>query len=125
MTTTTTLTDGLRSVLTAIMVLLRIYLLPLVVSALLATVWLVVIAAATEATGSALLVLALVALPGTALMVLSRTERHRWFEYALVWLLYFTALPVYGALLLISGYTLVGARAWRRHHRHALQAETD
>lgn len=125
MTTTTTLTGGLRSALTAIMVLLRIYLLPLVVSALLATAGLVVIAAATEATGSALLVLALVALPGTAQMVLSRTERHRWFEYALVWLLYFTALPVYGALLLIGGYTLVGARAWRRHHPHALQAETD
>lgn len=125
MTTTTTLTGGLRSALAAIMVLLRIYLLPLVVSALLATVWLVVIAAATEATGSALLVLALVALPGIALMVLSRTERHRWFEYALVWLLYFTALPVYGALLLIGGYTLVGARAWRRHHGHSLQAETD
>lgn len=125
MTTTTALTHGLRAGLGTIMVLLRIYLLPLVVSALLATVWLVVIAAATEASGSALLVLALVALPGIALMVVSRIERCRWFEYALVWLLYFTALPVYGALLLIGGYTLVGARAWRRHRGHALQAEAD
>lgn len=125
MTMTTTPTHGLRAGLGAITVLLRIYLLPLVVSALLATVWLVVIAAATEASGSAPLVLALVALPGIAPMVLSRTERRRWFEYALVWLLYFTALPVYGALLLIGGYTLVGARAWRRHHGHALQTETD
>lgn len=125
MTTTTHLTHGLRAGLTAITGLLRIYLLPLLVSALAATVWLVVIAAATDASGSALLVLALVALPGAAAMVVSRPERGRWFEYALVWLLYFTALPVYGALLLIGGYTLVGARAWRRHHGHALQAETD
>ena len=125
MTTTTTLSDGVRAGLDSLTSLLRIYLLPVTISALAATMWLVVIVLVTEATGSALLVLALVALPGIALMVLSRTERHRWFEYALVWLLYFTALPVYGALLLIGGNTLVGARAWRRHHAHALQAETD
>lgn len=125
MTTTTSPTRGLRGGLASIAVLLRIYLGPLAVSALAATVWLLVIVTATEATGSAPLVLALVALPGATAMAITRAERARWYEYALVWLLYFTALPVYGALLLIGGYALVGARAWRRHRPHGLQTEAD
>lgn len=125
MTTTTTLSDGVRAGLDSLTSLLRIYLLPVTISALAATMWLVVIVLVTEATGSALLVLALVAAPGMASMVASRVERGRWFEYALVWLLYFTAVPAYGVALLIGGYALVGARAWRRHRPHRLQAETD
>ena len=123
MTTTTTPGAGVRARFARTMTLLRIYLLPLAVSALAATVWLVVIVAATEATGSALLVLALVALPGVVAVAFSRTERSRWFEYALVWLLYVTAMPAYGVMLLIGGYALVGARAWRRHRPHAAQVE--
>lgn len=125
MTTTTTRSHGLRSGLASVAALLRIYLLPLAISALAATAWLAVIVAVTEATGSALVVLALVALPGIIAMATSRTERARWHEYALVWLLYFTSIPAYGVVLLIGGYTLVGARAWRRHRPRAAQTETD
>jgi len=125
MTTTTSPIRGLSRWAASAAGLLRIYFLPLVVSALAATVWLMVVVAATEATGSVLLVLALVALPGIVAMAISRVERARWHEYALVWLLYFTAIPAYGVVLLIGGYTLVAARAWRRHRPHVLQPRVE
>src|SRR5699024_9192527 len=95
------------------------------VSALAATVWLMVVVAVTEATGSVLLVLALVALPGIVAMAISRVERARWHEYALGWLLYFTAIPAYAAAVLIGGYALVAPRAWRRHRPHPVQPRVE
>src|SRR5699024_5491340 len=56
MTTTTSPIRGLSRWAASAAGLLRIYFLPLVVSALAATVWLMVVVAATEATGSVLLV---------------------------------------------------------------------
>lgn len=122
-TPTTTRRHGLRTVLAALSSLLQSWLLPVAVAGTAATVWLIVIVAVTEATGSAALVLALVVLPGIVAMGISRTERRQWHEYALVWLLYLTSAPAYGALLLVGGYTLVAARAWHRHRR--AQTETD
>lgn len=125
MSTLSTWTHGLHTGFGSALSLLRIYLLAFTVSAGAATAWLVVIVTATEATGSALLVLALVALPGIVVMALSRHERAHWYEYALVWLLFFTAVPTYGVALLIGGYGLVLARAWRRRWPHSLQAHGD
>src|SRR5690625_5474915 len=77
MTTTTSPIRGLSRWAASAAGLLRIYFLPLVVSALAATVWLMVVVAVTEATGSVLLVLALVALPGIVAMAISRrSEEH-------------------------------------------------
>lgn len=101
------------------------YLLPFAVSVLAACVWLVVISVVTEATGSSLLVMALAILPGAAAMVISGRERRHWHEYALVWLGFFTAVPLYGVGLLIGGYGLVAARAWRRRWPHPSQGEPD
>ena len=84
------------------------------------------IAAVTEATANTLLVLVMVALPGVVVMALSRSERRRhWYEYALVWLMFFTSVPLYGVALLIGGYGIVLARAWRRRWPHALQDDED
>lgn len=116
-TTTRTL-----SLMNAVFVMLRIYLLPAGMCAAAASVWLTVIAWTAESTRNSVLVLALVALPGIIVMALSRRERrHHWHEYALVWLAFATAVPVYGVVLLIGGYGIVGARAWRRRWPHALQ----
>ncbi|APX31752.1 hypothetical protein BH708_02365 [Brachybacterium sp. P6-10-X1] len=113
----------LRTGLASLLSRLENWLLPLAVAGIAATVWLMVIIAVTDATGNAALVLALVALPGAVAVLASRRERRCWHEYALVWLLYLTSVPAYGALLLVGGYTLVAARAWHRHRR--AQAETD
>lgn len=94
------------------------YLLPFATSGSAASVWLIVISMATEATGSSLLVLALVVLPGAVIMGFSACERSRWFEYVLVWIGFFTAVPLYGIVLLIGGYGIVLARAWRRRWPH-------
>lgn len=120
------MTSGLASTLGYTHWLLRIYLLPLAVSLGAATVWLAAIAVVTEATANTLIVMAMVALPGVAVMVLSRSERrHHWYEYALVWLMFFTSVPLYGVGLLIGGYGIVLARAWRRRWPHALQVDED
>lgn len=113
----------LRTGLASLLSRLEIWLLPLAVAGIAATVWLMVIIAVTDATGNAALVLALVILPGVVTMALSRTERRCWHEYALVWLLYLTSVPAYGAVLLIGGHTLVAARAWRR--ARPVRTETD
>lgn len=113
----------LRTGLASLLSRLETWLLPLAVAGIAATVWLMVIIAVTGATGNAALVLALVVLPGIVAMALSRRERRQWHEYALVWLLYLTSAPAYGALLLVGGYTLVAARAWQRHR--TARTETD
>src|SRR5699024_6542842 len=125
MTTTPSPIRGLSRWAASAAGLLRIYFLPLVVSALVATVWLMVVVAATEATGSVLLVLPLVALPGIVAKTISRVPPARSAEDGLVWLLYFAAIPAYGVVLLIGGYTLVAARAWRRHRPHVLQPRVE
>lgn len=107
----------------AIAATVNVYVLPFSVSATAACLWLVVISLATEATGSSSLVMALAILPGAAVIVASGRERRRWYEYALVWLGFFTAVPLYGVALLVGGYGLVLARAWRRRWPHAAQSE--
>lgn len=97
------------------------YLLPFVVCLSAAALWLILISTVTEATGSYILVLAMAVLPGTVLMGISRRERGHWFEYVLVWIGFFTAVPLYGIVLLIGGYGIVLARAWRRHQPHSAQ----
>jgi hypothetical protein len=94
------------------------FLLPFAASASAASLWLIVISMVTEATGSPLLVLALVVLPGTVVMGISARERRHWFEYVLVWIGFFSAVPLYGIVLLIGGYGIVLARAWRRRWPH-------
>ncbi|MGO2361782.1 MAG: hypothetical protein ACTH6N_11730 [Brachybacterium tyrofermentans] len=79
----------------------------------------------TEATGSSLLILALAVLPGAVVMGLSSRERRHWYEYVLVWIGFFTAVPLYGIVLLIGGYGLVLARAWRRRWPHRSQHSED
>lgn len=97
------------------------YLLPFAASGSAASVWLIVISRVTEATGSSLLVLTLVVLPGAVVMGISARERKRWYEYVLVWIGFFTAVPLYGIVLLIGGYGIVLARAWRRRWPHGTQ----
>jgi len=104
----------LRTGLAPLLSRVETWLLPLAVAGVAATVWLVVIVAVTDSTGNAALVLALVVLPGIVAMAASSSERRFWHEYALVWLLYLTSVPAYGAILLIGGYALVAARSWRR-----------
>ncbi|MCG7308290.1 MULTISPECIES: hypothetical protein [Brachybacterium] len=121
-----TLHTGTFSALGSVIRALRIYLLPFALAAIASSLWLMVISLVTEATGSALLVVVLVILPGVIPMCLSRRERRRhWHEYALVWLFFITAVPLYGAILLIAGYGIVMARAWRRQWPHPLQDEED
>ncbi|WP_263310055.1 hypothetical protein [Brachybacterium atlanticum] len=109
---TTTETSTRRTGLLAATV--RDYVLPFGACASVAGLWLIVISTITAATGSTLLVLALVVLPGAVIMGVSARERGRWFEYVLVWIGFFTAVPLYGVVLLIGGYGIVLARAWRR-----------
>lgn len=97
------------------------YLLPFAASGSAASLWLIVLSMVTEATGSSLLVLVLVVLPGAVVMGISGLERKHWFEYVLVWIGFFTAVPLYGIVLLIGGYGIVLARAWRRHWPHPTQ----
>lgn len=101
------------------------YLLPFAASGSAASVWLIVISMGTEATGSSLLVLALVVLPGAVVMGFSGLERKHWFEYVLVWIGFFTAVPLYGIVLLIGGYGIVLARAWRRRWPHPTEHAED
>ena len=100
-----------------------VYLLPFTVSVAATCLWLVVISLVTEATGSSLLVMALAILPGAVVLAASGRERRHWYEYALVWLGFFTAVPLYGVILLISGYGIVLARAWRRRWPHPAQRD--
>ncbi|MGP9843281.1 hypothetical protein [Brachybacterium sp. 107] len=100
----------------------REYLLPFAASAGAAALWLTVISAVTAATGSSVIVLALAILPGALLMGISSRERAHWFEYVLVWIGFFTAVPLYGIGLLIGGYGIVVARAWRRRWPANLQS---
>lgn len=97
------------------------YLLPFAASVGAASVWLIVISMVTEATGSSLLVLALAILPGIVVLGISALERKHWYEYVLVWIGFFTAVPLYGTVLLIGGYGIVLARAWRRRWPHPTQ----
>lgn len=101
------------------------YLLPFAASASAASVWLIVISMVTEATGSSLLVLGLAVLPGVVVMGISARERKHWYEYVLVWIGFFTAVPLYGIVLLIGGYGIVLARAWRRRWPHGTQHVED
>lgn len=94
------------------------YLLPFATSLGAASAWLFVMSIVTEATGSSLLVLGLAVLPGAVVMGISAGERKHWFEYVLVWTGFFTAVPLYGIVLLIGGYGIVLARAWRRRWPH-------
>lgn len=93
------------------------YVLPFVASLSVAALWLMLMSIVTDATGSSLLVLGLAILPGAVIMAVSRTERKHWVEYVLVWIGFFTAVPLYGVMLLIGGYGIVLARAWHRHPR--------
>lgn len=97
------------------------YLLPFAASVSAASLWLIVMSMVTEATGSSLLVLVLAVLPGAVVMGTSARERTHWYEYVLVWIGFFTAVPLYGIVLLISGYGIVLARAWRRRWPHPTQ----
>lgn len=97
------------------------YLLPFAASVSAASTWLIVMSTVTEATGSSLLVLVLAILPGAVVMGISARERTHWYEYVLVWIGFFTAVPLYGIVLLIGGYGLVLARAWRRRWPHLTQ----
>ena len=101
------------------------YLLPFATSVGAASLWLIVISMVTEATGSSLLVLALAILPGAIVMGFSGRERKHWYEYVLVWIGFFTAVPLYGIVLLIGGYGIVLARAWRRRWPHHPQRAED
>ncbi|MGP4915565.1 hypothetical protein ACTXJ9_07655 [Brachybacterium tyrofermentans] len=101
------------------------YLLPFAASACVASLWLIVMSMVTEATASSLIVLALAVLPGAAAMVISARERKHWFEYVLVWIGFFTAVPLYGIVLLIGGYGIVLARAWRRRWPQPTQHAED
>lgn len=101
------------------------YLLPFAASASAASVWLIMISMVTEATGSSLLVLALAVLPGVVVMGISVLERKHWYEYVLVWIGFFTAVPLYGIVLLIGGYGIVFARAWRRRWPHPTEHAED
>ena len=101
------------------------YVLPFAASVNAASVWLIVISMVTEATGSSLLILALAVLPGAVVMGISGRERKHWFEYVLVWIGFFTAVPLYGIVLLVGGYGLVLARAWRRRWPHPTQTVED
>lgn len=97
------------------------YVLPFATSVSAASLWLIVMSMVTEASGSSVLVLVLAILPGAVVMGISGRERKHWFEYVLVWIGFFTAVPLYGIVLLIGGYGIVLARAWRRrspHHPH-------
>lgn len=94
------------------------YLLPLATSVGGASLWLIVMSMVTEATGSSLLVLGLAGLPGAVVMGISARERKHWYEYVLVWIGFFTAVPLYGIVLLVGGYGIVLARAWRRRQPH-------
>ena len=97
------------------------YLLPFAANVSAASLWLIVISAVTEATGSSVLVLVLAILPGAVVMGISTREREHWHEYVLVWIGFFTAVPLYGIVLLVGGYGIVLARAWRRRWPHASQ----
>lgn len=97
------------------------YLLPFAASVSTASLWLIVMSMVTESTGSSLLILVLAVLPGALILVASSRERRHWFEYALVWIGFFTAVPLYGVALLVGGYGLVLARAWRRRWPHSTQ----
>lgn len=101
------------------------YLLPFGASASAASVWLIVMSMVTEASGSSLLVLVLAILPGAVVMSISGLERKHGFEYVLVWIGFFTAVPLYGIVLLVGGYGLVLARAWRRRWPHHSQRAED
>ena len=113
-TKTSTRTGGMIRGMGSFAAVVSRYLLPFAASASVATVWLIVISTVTEATGSSLLVLVLAVLPGAVVMGISARERTHWYEYVLVWIGFFTAVPLYGIVLLIGGYGLVLARAWRR-----------
>lgn len=97
------------------------YLLPFAASVSAASLWLIVMSAVTEATDSSLLVLGLAVLPGAVVMGISTCERKHGCEYVLVWIGFFTAVPLYGVVLLVGGYGIVFARAWRRRWSHHSQ----
>lgn len=101
------------------------YVLPFATSVSAASLWLIVISMVTEATGSSLLVLVLAILPGAVVMGISGRERKHWHEYVLVWIGFFTAVPLYGIVLLVGGYGLVLARAWRRRWPHPTEHAED
>lgn len=101
------------------------YLLPFAASVGAASAWLIVMSMVTEATGSSLLVLVLAVLPGAVVMGISARERKHWYEYVLVWIGFFTAVPLYGIVLLIGGYGIVLARAWRRRWPDSTQHVED
>lgn len=123
MSTTTTETSTRRT--GSLAATMRDYLLPFLASASAAALWLIVISTITAATGSTLLVLALVVLPGAVIMTVSARERGQWFEYVLVWIGFFTAVPLYGIVLLIGGYGIVLARAWGRRRNRVVEHPED
>ena len=101
------------------------YVLPFATSVGAASLWLIVMSMVIEATGSSLLALGLAILPGVVVMGISALERKHWNEYLLVWIGFFTAVPLYGIVLLIGGYGIVMARAWRRRWPHGTQHAED
>lgn len=117
----TRIKDSIFRALSWVFRLLRIYLVPVILAASASVIYLILVVAVANATLSSLLIIAMVVLPGLVLIVISRTEREHWGEYAVVWLLYVTSVPVYGIGLFIGGYTFVLARAFRRHWPHPIQ----
>lgn len=105
---------------------LRVYTVPFVVCSAAATLYLGLISYVTSLVPSALVVMALVALPSILPLWRSAQERLcHWWEYALVILIFFVSIPLYGAILFVLGYGLVFARAWRREWPHPLQVDED
>lgn len=123
----TAVADGMKRSIIGILRLMRyfmrVYFLPLAVCLSAALIYLAPMSWVTEATRSALVVILMLILPGVVVMVLSVRERAHWTEYAMVWLLFVVAVPIYGAVLFALGYGAVLARAWRRKWPHVLQAD--
>lgn len=103
--------------------LIRVYLIPFLVGSCLALGYLAPMSLVSQATMNAFVVIAMLVAPGVVVMALSPRERGRWWEYALVWLMFVTSVPVYGALLFTAGHGVVLSRAWRRQWPHTAQSE--
>lgn len=102
---------------------IRVFIVPFLVSAAAAFIYIALMAVISTSAQSAVLVIVMMTLPGVVAMALSHRERRHWPEYVIVWVVYFTSVPLYGVLLFLIGYGIVFARAWRRKTPHILQSD--
>lgn len=102
---------------------IRVFTVPFLVSAAAAFLYIVLMAVVSTTFPNALLVVAMMVLPGAISIIFSPREAAHWPEYAIVWVAYFTSVPLYGVPLFVLGYGIVFARAWRRKWPHILQVE--